>query len=111
MSLPRWIQYPGVRDWLLQRVTAVILVIYLGYLTYVFACTDLANYSQWVALFDNSVFAALFVLSIASLLLHAWVGLWTVITDYAPQRMQLIASTALAVLLIALFIWSCTIIL
>lgn len=111
MSLPRWIQASGVRNWLLQRLTAVILLITLVYLGYIFVCTEISNFTQWVALTDNAVFVVLFLLSMASLLIHAWVGLWTIITDYVPQSIQLLASTVLVAILVALFAWSCFIIL
>ena len=111
MSLPRWIQASGVRNWLLQRLTAVILLITVAYLGYIFACAEISNFTQWVALTDSPVFVVLFLLSMASLLIHAWVGLWTIITDYVPKCMQSVGSAILAVMLAALFVWSCIIIL
>jgi succinate dehydrogenase / fumarate reductase membrane anchor subunit len=111
MSLPRWIQASGVRNWLLQRLTAVILLMSLAYLGYIFVCTEISNFTQWVAITDSTVFVVLFLLSMASLLIHAWVGLWTIITDYVPKSIQSLVSTVLATILVALFVWSCVIIL
>ena len=99
----------GVRNWLLQRL-AVILLISLAYLGYIFACAEISNFTQWVALTDSPVFVVLFLLSM-QVCLTCVVGLWTIITDYVPKCMQSVGSAILAVMLAALFVWSCIIIL
>lgn len=75
----------GLSDWLVQRVTAVILLAFFGFI----ACKLIGgvNYAEWSALFDRTwmqVFALLAALSLAA---HAWIGMWGVFTDYLTERM------------------------
>eukprot|EP00919_Chromeraceae_sp_WS-2016_P079409 GHVR01187953.1.p1 GENE.GHVR01187953.1~~GHVR01187953.1.p1 ORF type:complete len:129 (+),score=12.00 GHVR01187953.1:581-967(+) len=71
----------GLSDWLVQRVTGVILLAYTLFIAIVLlACTP--DFVEWKALFDQTwvkVFSLAAVLSIAA---HAWIGLWCVSTDY-----------------------------
>ncbi|MGK0440555.1 MAG: succinate dehydrogenase / fumarate reductase membrane anchor subunit [Pseudohongiellaceae bacterium] len=75
----------GLSDWLVQRATAVILLAYVIFISYVLlVCSP--DYQTWKALFENTamrVFSAASILSIAA---HAWVGLWSVSTDYLNER-------------------------
>ena len=70
----------GLSDWLVQRVTAVILLAFFGFIG--FKLAGGVSYAEWSALFAQSwmkVFALLAALSLAA---HAWIGMWTVGTDY-----------------------------
>ena len=71
----------GVFDWLIQRVTAYVLAIYTVFLLGFMAMTYI-NYETWSALFDQTWFRIFTLLALLSLGAHAWVGLWTVTTDY-----------------------------
>ena len=71
----------GVFDWLIQRVTAYVLAIYTVFLLGFMVMTDI-NYETWSALFDQTWFRIFTLLALFSLGAHAWVGLWTVTTDY-----------------------------
>ncbi|MCC5792008.1 MAG: succinate dehydrogenase, hydrophobic membrane anchor protein [Legionellaceae bacterium] len=102
----------GLKDWLLQRVSAVILALYILYLgTFLIRHPDL-SYEQWQALFHSRWFAIASVLAVLSLSLHAWIGIWTVTTDYIKQTalrifiQMLVASWLLAQLIwVLLMIW------
>src|SRR5690606_21267440 len=72
----------GARDWLIQRVSALILGLYTLFLTYYFVTHAPINYMVWVALFSHPVMKAFSFLALLSLVTHAWVGIWTVLTDY-----------------------------
>jgi len=72
----------GLYDWLMQRVTAVVLAVYVVFmLGYLVMNPDL-SYEQWSALFDSTCMRIFSLLAVLSLGAHAWVGLWTVSTDY-----------------------------
>lgn len=104
----------GLSDWLVQRVTGVILLAYTlvvgGYL----ACNGAGlEYAQWAAFFDGTcmrVFSTAAVLSVVS---HAWIGLWSVSTDYLTERMMGAKATVLrlsfqaasAVVLFTYLVW------
>ena len=75
----------GFRDWLLQRISSVILALYcLFVLCYALFYSNLDFYA-WQALFANNWMRVFSVLAMLSLLVHAWVGIWTVLTDYVKQ--------------------------
>lgn len=72
----------GVRDWLWQRVSAVILAVYTVFLLGFIWCTPQLNYALWFQFFSNLGVKLFSVLAALSLLVHAWVGMWTILTDY-----------------------------
>lgn len=71
----------GVFDWLIQRVTAYVLALYTLFLLGFMVFSDV-NYETWSALFGQTWFRIFTLLALLSLGAHAWVGLWTVTTDY-----------------------------
>jgi succinate dehydrogenase / fumarate reductase, membrane anchor subunit len=72
----------GLRDWIIQRVTAVILAIFVIYLTFFMLTHPHLNYLTWHSLFAQTWMRVFTLLAIVSLVLHAWIGLWIVSTDY-----------------------------
>lgn len=72
----------GLYDWLIQRVSAVVLAAYtIVLVVYLFANPDL-TYTQWQALFDCLWMRVFSFVTLASVIAHAWIGLWSVLTDY-----------------------------
>ena len=73
----------GVADWLIQRVSAVVLALYtaglLGWFCWQGGSVDFAT---WQGL--NQCLAMRIVNSVTLLALvgHCWVGIWTILTDY-----------------------------
>lgn len=70
----------GLSDWLVQRVTAVILLAYVIFLAVVLSGG--VDYAQWRALFNLTCIKVFSLAAILSLGMHAWIGLWSVSTDY-----------------------------
>ena len=73
----------GLRDWLVQRVTAVVMALY----TLLFVagrCSRRrpADYGAWKALFAPQLDALATLLFFVSLFLHAWVGMRDILMDY-----------------------------
>jgi succinate dehydrogenase / fumarate reductase membrane anchor subunit len=78
----------GLSDWLIQRVTALVLLAYTLFIVGVVFFGPEMQYAEWVALFSQTwvrVFSLAALLSIAA---HAWIGLWSVSTDYLTERMM-----------------------
>lgn len=71
----------GVFDWLIQRVTAYVLAVYTIFILGFMVVSDV-NFETWNALFDQAWFRIFSLMALLSLGAHAWVGLWTVTTDY-----------------------------
>ena len=76
----------GVKDFFVQRVTAVILTVYFAYIlvkSVLLAHAGALNYNSWHAIFtDNIFFRVATLMAYLSMFLHAWVGLWTICGDY-----------------------------
>ncbi len=92
----------GIQDWIIQRVSAYVLALYTLFLLGFFISTDV-DYQSWSSLFDQAWFKIFTLLALLSIAGHAWVGLWTVSTDYiksAGQRML-----AQAVVILAIFVY------
>ena len=75
----------GLSDWLLQRVSGVILLAYALCLggTLVIG----VNYAQWQAMFASTGMRVFTLLAILSLEANEWIGMWAVGTDYLTERM------------------------
>ncbi len=77
----------GVRDWLIQRVTALLILAYvITLVTYVVQHAPL-TYAAWHQFFACHVVKIVTTLILLSVVWHAWIGMWTVFTDYIKPRM------------------------
>lgn len=76
----------GLSDWLVQRASAVILLAYTVFLASFLVCNPGLQYAEWSALFDQTWMRVFSLLALLSLVMHAWIGLWSVSTDYMTQR-------------------------
>ena len=72
----------GLHDWLIQRISAVVLATYSLYIFYFMLSATTLSTVLWQSLFANDFFRVFSVLALMSLIAHAWIGLWTVATDY-----------------------------
>ena len=71
----------GLSDFVVQRVTAVILTLYTFVVVGFFILNDV-NHVSLVAFFGSFPMKMASVLAIFATVGHAWVGLWTIGTDY-----------------------------
>jgi succinate dehydrogenase / fumarate reductase membrane anchor subunit len=96
----------GLKDWLIQRVSAIYFVAYLFFLLAFFLCHPQLSFEQWHQLFANPVTQIATVIALLALLLHSWVGIWTVTTDYLNCTVIRLSVQMLVVLwLLVQFIW------
>ena len=76
----------GLSDWLLQRVSAVIL---LAYFIWIGATlVGGVDYASWKAMFELTSMRIFSLLAVLSLAAHAWIGMWAVLTDYLTERLM-----------------------
>jgi succinate dehydrogenase / fumarate reductase membrane anchor subunit len=96
----------GLKDWLIQRVTALYFAVYsLFLLGFIFFHPHL-SYSEWQALFHHAAFKIASLIALLVLSLHTWVGIWTVTTDYLKCTMlRLTIQLLVVLLLLGQFIW------
>lgn len=72
----------GLRDWMIQRVSSVILAAYVLFLCGFFLLHPQIQYVDWHELFSNLWMRVFSIIVLLSLILHAWIGMWTIATDY-----------------------------
>jgi succinate dehydrogenase / fumarate reductase, membrane anchor subunit len=72
----------GLRDWLAQRVTAVVMAIYTLLFLIALASLPQFDYEHWKALWASPWMRYATLLFVVSLLYHAWVGVRNIFMDY-----------------------------
>ncbi len=96
----------GLKDWLIQRITAIYFAVYLLLLFIFFIFHSHLSYNQWHNLCANQCFKIATMIAFLALTLHSWIGIWTVTTDYIKCA-KLRIGTQLLVLfwLLSQFFW------
>ena len=96
----------GLRDWLIQRLTAVVMAVYVIFLGLFMLLHPHMDYQTWHNLFAHigmRVFTLLFILG---LVLHTWIGLWIVFTDYVKHYpVRLLLQFLVMLSLLGLLFW------
>jgi succinate dehydrogenase / fumarate reductase membrane anchor subunit len=97
----------GLRDWLLQRVSALLMAAYaLGLVAYVWLHPDM-GYEGWLWLFSNNLVRSGTLLVLLALFAHAWVGVRDIVMDYVkPAWMRLTIHVSVILLLLLYAIWA-----
>jgi succinate dehydrogenase / fumarate reductase membrane anchor subunit len=80
----------GLRDWLAQRVTAVIMAVYSVIALVVLLTGHPITYAVWKDLFAQGWMRVATLLFMVSLAWHAWVGMRNILMDYIkPEGLRL----------------------
>lgn len=98
--------FTGLRAWMVQRFTAVYMLLFIVFALLRFLFNRPHSYDDWQHWVTIPFVLILTALFFVALLLHAWVGLRDVMVDYVrvlPIRVALLAS--LAFVLIGLGLW------
>ena len=96
----------GLRDWLVQRITALIMALYTLIMLAVFFNKSF-NYDSWKALFAQGWMRVATLLFAASLAWHAWVGMRDIWMDYIkPVWLRLVLQVATIVWLVGCTGWA-----
>ena len=77
----------GVYDWVIQRVSSVIMLAYFFLIMAVLLTNPDIGYADWKALFSQTWMRIFSLAALLSMAVHAWIGLWCVVTDYLTTRM------------------------
>jgi succinate dehydrogenase / fumarate reductase membrane anchor subunit len=97
----------GLRDWLLQRITALVMALYLVLLSGYLLLQPYLDYDVWTALFSNQVVRTFTMLFLLSLFYHAWVGVRDIVMDYVkPAWMRLLIHVLVIMALLLYAIWA-----
>lgn len=95
----------GSRDWVLQRISAVVLAAYSLAILAFFLCKEV-NYETWHCFMTSLPMKLFSLVALMSLVFHAWVGMWTVFTDYVKSSgLRLVLQSAVIITILFYLFW------
>lgn len=100
-------KYPGMRLWLAQRISAVVMAIYLVIFALVIVAKQPTGYAQWMDIMSPWWWRLFTLLFLTSLLMHAWLGVRDVFKDYISSlKLRAFIQILVDILLIFYLSWS-----
>jgi succinate dehydrogenase / fumarate reductase membrane anchor subunit len=94
----------GLRDWLAQRVSAVLMAAYTLILLVVLLRSPPSSYAAWKDLFAQGWMRVATLLFAAGLAWHAWVGVRDILMDYVKPDGLRLTLQVLVLLVIASYV-------
>lgn len=103
----------GLYDWMAQRVSAVVLAAYFIFLLGYLVANPGLSFAGWHGLFSQSWMRIFSLLAIVALSAHAWVGMWTISTDYltpmalgkSATAVRFLFQAVCGIAMFAFFVW------
>lgn len=100
----------GMKEWLLQRLTAVVMLLYTVMML-VFLLTMPGSYEEWRIFFQNGWVQVFSQITFAALLYHVWIGMRDVWMDYIkPDGVRLVAHSLTILWLLGSLVYSAKVI-
>lgn len=97
----------GLRDWLIQRVSAVVMAVYLLAVAALLLLQPAFGYDVWSELFSGNIMRTFSLLFLLSVFYHAWIGVRDIVMDYVKPAGVRLSIHVLVILLLLLYaIWS-----
>lgn len=97
----------GVRDWLMQRITALVMALYLLVVAGFLLTHQPLTYADWHDFFACQTVRLATILFLLSLFLHTWVGVRDILMDYLkPVSLRLTMEVLTILALLAYAAWS-----
>ncbi|HEY0665487.1 MAG TPA: succinate dehydrogenase, hydrophobic membrane anchor protein [Gallionella sp.] len=97
----------GLRDWLIQRVTAVVMAGYSTALAGWLLLQPYVDYDVWTGLFSGLPVRTFTLLFLLSLFWHAWIGVRDIVMDYVkPAGARLVIHVLVILAMIVYSVWS-----
>jgi succinate dehydrogenase / fumarate reductase membrane anchor subunit len=75
----------GFRDWLAQRITAIVMALYTVILLVSFLSTNDFSYNGWAGLFARQWFKIATFVTLLTMFYHVWVGMRDIWMDYVKS--------------------------
>ena len=97
----------GTGDWLLQRLTALVMAAYTVIFVVGVLVHPVGSYAEWKALFAGTFFRVSTLVFFAALAYHAWIGVRDILMDYVkPMGVRLALQTAVVLVLLFYLVWA-----
>ncbi|HLB56583.1 MAG TPA: succinate dehydrogenase, hydrophobic membrane anchor protein [Coxiellaceae bacterium] len=96
----------GFHEWIVQRVSAVLIGIYAVFIFAFIFTHDPMHFPTWNNLFASVGMKIATVVVLIAILWHAWIGLWTVFTDYVKNgAVRLVLEILVILALLSYVVW------
>ena len=96
----------GLFEWIVQRVSALLIGAYTIFLLSFFLMHVPLHYPEWENLFSFVWMRIATIVVVIAILWHAWIGLWTVLTDYVKcGYARLCLEVVIAITLLGYLFW------
>lgn len=96
----------GVHEWLLIRASAIVICLYIIYLLGFILLADTLTYDVWRSFFATPMTKAFTLLTLFSILVHTWIGMWQVLTDYIkPLALRRLLQLAIVIVLMVYLLY------
>lgn len=96
----------GLRDWLAQRITALIIIVYTLALGIVLLTAGPLDYLTWTGVFGSQWMKVLTLMAFLSVAWHAWVGVRDIYMDYIkPTSIRLLLQVLTIMALAGYSLW------
>lgn len=100
------VNHQGLRDWVIQRISAILMAVYSIWLIAYLVFHPEMSFAEWHSLFSHLWMKVATILFLLALLSHAWIGMWTIFTDYVKCFVvRSVLHTLVLLMLAACFIW------
>ena len=100
----------GLKDWIIQRATAVIMAVYSVIIAAVLLIARPSTFEALQGIFANGVIKFLTFLFFVSLFYHAWIGIRDIWMDYVkPTGLRLSLHVLTAAALVGYTAWAAAI--
>jgi succinate dehydrogenase / fumarate reductase, membrane anchor subunit len=97
----------GLRDWIVQRATAVVLIMYLVALTLRIAAAGHLDYRAWVGIFEPTAMKVVTLVAWCALIYHSWIGIRDIWMDYVRSTgLRLLLQFTTFLWLAGCFVWA-----
>ena len=87
----------GLRDWLAQRLTAIVMTLYSLLFIAILLCAPRLDFAGWRHVFAPQWMKLATLLFLVSLFLHAWIGVRNIFMDYVKSGGLRLALYTLAI--------------
>ena len=103
----------GTRDWMVQRISAIVLAVYSIVLLGFFLTHGDVTFLEWSSFMYSLPMRLFSLVAILALAGHAWVGMWTVFTDYitsgkmgeSATKLRMVLQTFMILAILVYLFW------
>ncbi|MFI4954478.1 MAG: succinate dehydrogenase, hydrophobic membrane anchor protein [Gammaproteobacteria bacterium] len=96
----------GLSDWFVQRVTSVIVASYVFFILGYLVLNQPVTFIDWYEFYAGLGIRIYTIVVLLSLVIHAWIGMWTILTDYVkPTWARILFEVVIILVLAAYLLW------